>query len=350
MDMRKTASICGDYTANDDAINSADEALTSYSEKDKPWDTHRGQSQDVQGIYATAEEFERYAERIGDCSGVLRFGMVAHKETGELSLKLRRAQFCRVRHCPTCQWRRSLMWQARFYKSLPGIVDEFPKARWLFLTLTTRNCEIGELKDQLTAMNQAWQRLIKRKEFAPVQGWLRATEVTRGKDGSAHPHFHILLMVPPSWFRGQTYVKQSRWTELWAESMRLTYTPIVDIRTVKPRTPKDGQEATDTVAQALQGAVSETLKYSVKPSDMVEDATWFLEMTRQVHKKRFIASGGALKNVLKDDEETNEDLILADDPADGEQEADKYLYAFNWRSGERRYRRFEKGDILLDDE
>ncbi|WP_170869787.1 protein rep, partial [Shigella sonnei] len=26
-------------------------------------------------------------------------------------LRLREAHFCRVRHCPVCQWRRSLMWQ-----------------------------------------------------------------------------------------------------------------------------------------------------------------------------------------------------------------------------------------------
>ncbi|MDI4746156.1 protein rep, partial [Salmonella enterica subsp. enterica serovar Kentucky] len=37
-----------------------------------------------------------------------------------------------------------------------------------------------------------------RKEFKPVQGWIRTTEVTRGRDGSAHPHFHTLMMVPPS--------------------------------------------------------------------------------------------------------------------------------------------------------
>ena len=37
------------------------------------------------------------------------------------------------------------MWQARFYQSLPKLVTEHPKARWLFLTLTVRNCPITEL-------------------------------------------------------------------------------------------------------------------------------------------------------------------------------------------------------------
>jgi len=37
------------------------------------------------------------------------------------------------------------MWQARFYQSLPKLVEEHPKARWMFLTLTVRNCPIDEL-------------------------------------------------------------------------------------------------------------------------------------------------------------------------------------------------------------
>ncbi|MFZ5063913.1 protein rep, partial [Escherichia coli] len=78
-------------------------------------------------------------------------------------------------HCPVCQWRRSLMWQARFYQSLPSIQQEQPKARWLFLTLTVRNCKVSELGDTLTAMNSAWNRLRLRKEFKPVLGWVRTT-------------------------------------------------------------------------------------------------------------------------------------------------------------------------------
>ncbi|MBZ4317371.1 protein rep, partial [Mycobacterium tuberculosis] len=85
-----------------------------------------------------------------------------------------------------------------------------------FLTLTVRNCAIGELGETLNRMNMAFQRLKDRKEFRPVQGWIRTTEVTRGSDGSAHPHFHTLMMVPPSMFT-RDYVKHDRWVELWRE-------------------------------------------------------------------------------------------------------------------------------------
>ncbi|MBE3060804.1 protein rep, partial [Klebsiella pneumoniae] len=65
------------------------------------------------------------------------------KETGETRLRLREAHFCRVRHCPVCQWGRSLMWPARFYPSPPRIVAGVPPlpAGWFRpLTGATRGC------------------------------------------------------------------------------------------------------------------------------------------------------------------------------------------------------------------
>ncbi|MBE3060782.1 protein rep, partial [Klebsiella pneumoniae] len=70
---------------------------------------------------------------------------------------------------PVCQWRRSLMWQARFYQSLPRIVADYPASRWMFLTLTVRNCALEELGEPLCRMNTAFQRLKVRKEFRSVQ-------------------------------------------------------------------------------------------------------------------------------------------------------------------------------------
>ncbi|MGK4317345.1 protein rep, partial [Escherichia coli] len=58
---------------------------------------------------------------------------------------------------------------------------------------------------------------------------------------------------------------------------------------------------------------AETLKYSVKPEYMANDPEWFLELTRQLNKRRFISTGGALNNVLQLDRETNEYLVIAVD-------------------------------------
>lgn len=316
---------------------SEDKFLSEYSPKDSVWDSHRTFTDSVGGIYQTASEFESYAERMASCSGLLRFGWSTLMETGETRLRLRSAQFCRVRHCPVCQWRRTLMWQARFYQALPKIVVSYPSSRWLFLTLTVRNCGIDALGTTLTEMNAAFKRMEKRKDLAPLQGWIRATEVTRGRDGSAHPHFHCLLMVPPSWFT-RDYVKHERWVELWRDCLRVNYAPNIDIRAVKTKT----GAMVSNVAEQLQSAVAETLKYSVKPEDMTDDPAWFLELTRQLHKRRFISTGGALKNVLQLDRETNEDLVIADDVGDGTDDGRRT--AFAWDTGKHRYLRAPEKD------
>jgi plasmid rolling circle replication initiator protein Rep len=302
--------------------------LTDYSPKDAPWDVHRAQAQQVEGVYRDAR-FDSFARRIRACSGYLGFAWADDPDTGESHLRLRAARFCRVRHCPVCQWRRSLMWQARFLKALPAIEAAHPKARWLFLTLTVRNMPVQELRAALKAMNEAWNRLRLRPEFASnVEGWIRATEVTRGRDNSAHPHFHCLLMVRPSYF-GKGYVKQERWADLWRECARLDYQPVVDIRAVKSK-PGAGAGGSES---PLRRAVYETLKYSVAPEDMSDD--WLIVLTQQVHKLRFIASGGALKNVLRESEETEQDLLLADDAADDE--AGEPQLFFDWRRDIKRY-------------
>src|SRR6266550_8674918 len=82
--------------------------LSSLSKNDKVWDRHKLNSVHVAIIYGEVKEFEKYSSRIGSCAGRLGFLPVADKETGEISLKLREAFFCRVRNCPNCQWRRSM--------------------------------------------------------------------------------------------------------------------------------------------------------------------------------------------------------------------------------------------------
>lgn len=219
---------------------------------------------------------------------------------------------------------------ARFLEALPGLMRDYPKARWVFLTLSVPNCPIDDLSATLKAMNEGWQRLIKRQEFKPVQGWARSTEVTQEakRTGYAHPHFHCLLMVPPSWFTRQ-YVKQARWVELWRDCMRDDRITQVDIRAVKGN---------------VTGAAAEVLKtfgYSVKPEQAIGDPEWFMEMIRQVHRKRFFASGGVLKEALKEPE-TNQEMIQGDQPAEGLDDGSRL--AFAWTPTQKRYRRAPKAD------
>lgn len=284
--------------------------LTDISPSDKPWNVHKSESVKIAGIYAGSEAHARKGERMGQCSGILEFGEVADPETGEVKLRLINARFCRVRYCPICQWRRSLLWRAKFYQALPAIIAQHPTARFLFLTLTVENCRVGELRETLQRMNQAWRRFVLRKEFSSVIGWVRTTEVTREKERPdyAHPHFHVLLMVPSWYFGGAGYVKHAAWAEAWKGALRADYTPVVDVRTVKAKKkPKAGEAETSGLPH--DGLV-ETLKYSVKPSDMAEAPDWFITMTEQTHRLRFIATGGLFKDVLKPEEKITEGEMI----------------------------------------
>jgi plasmid rolling circle replication initiator protein Rep len=213
------------------------------------------------------------------------------------------------------------MWKAKAYKVLPKIVKDFPTHRWVFLTLTVRNCKITELKDTLTWMNKSWQRLTQLKAF-PAEGWLRSTEVTRGKDGSAHPHFHCLLMVRPGYF-GKNYIKQDEWVEMWRRSLRTDYNPVLDVQAVKK-----GQ-------QPMQ-LVPELLKYCVKESDLVVDREWFIELTRQLHKMKAVVVGGVLRQYLRELENEPEDLIGEDEEGEGGLD-EGHLY-FEWKRLQNKYK------------
>ncbi|MCL6755473.1 protein rep [Nostoc sp. CCCryo 231-06] len=49
-------------------------------------------------------------------------------------------------------------------------------------------------------MNKAFRGLTELKTWF-VKGWVNYTEVAKGKDGVlAHPHLHILAMLPLSYF------------------------------------------------------------------------------------------------------------------------------------------------------
>lgn len=297
--------------------------LSDVSPQDKPWDTHRANASRVKALYQRSE-FQQYAVRIQECSQRLGFVFQA-QDSGELKLRLQQAKFCRVRHCPVCQWRRALMWRARFFQAVPRVIEAYPAGRWVFLTLTVRNCPLEELRATLALMNKAWNRMILRKQF-PAIGFVKSTEVTRSTNGEAHPHFHVLMLVSSEYF-GRKYIKQAEWRNLWQQALRADYLPVVNVMAIKPRQ----GDPTNGVAIALL----ETLKYGVKESDLLYDAAWLIELTKQLHKTRAVSVGGVLRQYLS--EEEPEDLIHAEGEVGELLAESEPLVWFGWREMVKRY-------------
>jgi plasmid rolling circle replication initiator protein Rep len=284
--------------------------LAEVSPRDRPWDTHKAQADAVARLYAMAngKQFARLSDRIEECSRWLEFAFHPDLDTGEVRFRLQTARFCRVRYCPICQWRRSLMWAARLMKRVLKV--DLGKARWVMLTLTVRNVPLDELRSTINVMNKAWQRLLQREAW-PAIGFLRSTEITRAANDYAHPHFHVLMLVPSTYF-GRDYISQKQWTALWREALRADYDPVVHIKAFKLKIVTDPE-----TGETRELAPVEGIKYPVKPCDLIrgeteKDAEWLAELTRQTHKLRFLASGGILKNILKEDDETNDDLLRPD--------------------------------------
>lgn len=217
------------------------------------------------------------------------------------------------------------MWKARIGQVLSLIERDYPKARWVHLTLTVRNCPITDLRDTLKLMNSAWKRLSQTKKF-PALGTFKSLEVTRGKDGSAHPHFHILLLVNSSYFKGTNYLSQKNWIEMWRKSLRVDYDPSVHVQAIK---------SFDDDIKRLN-IVAEIAKYTVKGDDLTGDANWTLEYTNQIQKMRAISIGGVLKEYLSEADATNEELIIGESQNPIEEHIEPF-YISNWDKPDSRY-------------
>lgn len=232
--------------------------------------------------------WKRYL-RMSACTAWLEF-----TENKDSTKSLTKTNFCRDRLCPMCQWRRSLKNKDRLLRVIDELNKEIPDLRFLFLTLTIRNCTVNNLRKTINLMSRSFSNMTKQKKFKNnIKGYFRSVEITRNKkNNTAHPHFHILLAVNEDYFKKARrrndksgYFTQKELTEMWKKSLKIDYSPSVDIRAVK-KTEK-------------LNSVFETTKYIIKTEDLVADPGWFLEYMFQISGLRFLSSGGILKDALK---------------------------------------------------
>lgn len=307
--------------------------LESLSEKDKPWDKHR-RNADIISNYYKQGGMNSHAERVSLCSQLLEFKVVPDKALGSQKLKLASAKFCRVRHCPICQWRRSLRWKAKAYENLPKVITDYPDGRWIFLTLTMKNCELSNLRETLNHLNQSFRRLTQLKAF-PGLGWVKSVEITRGSDGrSAHPHLHCLILLNSTYYK-EDYLSKSDWIALWKQCLRVDYCPVLDIKAIRAES-------------SPVGLIAEVLKYQCKESDLVASADWFLEYVNQVHGTRAISVGGSLREYFRELEEEPEDLVgHNDEPVE---EAEALPLYFQWNYSFKKYVMVRTGSVKINHE
>lgn len=222
-------------------------------------------------------EVRRKGERMGTCGQRLIYAYDPLTD-GRYRRTLAEARLCRVRTCPICAWRRAERLAAevgRVIHRLCGPGGLVP----LMLTLTVRNVDISGLHDELGRMLHGWSKLRKRQFFVKlVTHWTRSIEITRGRGhirGDSHPHIHCILMAEPesaAWLMGVN------WSREWADVMGLDYKPQCHI-------------------MVLNGAISEALKYTVKPHDLTRHAIsgWLARVEEALSGVRVFAASNKLR-------------------------------------------------------
>lgn len=250
-------------------------------------------------------------------------------------LKLARANFCKSRICNMCNWRRSLKLFGQVSQVIEAIREKGIKVRYLFLTLTVKNCKSDKLAETINQLNAGFRLLVRNdKKNKPTKiacnllGYMKAIEVTYNtKDDTYHPHIHCILAVRPSYFKSGNYMKHEDVQLLWQKCLNIDYAPQVNIKAIKAgnSTPK---------------AIAELAKYPTKiatvlsvPADKQEEVLYTLSSA--IKGRRLITFGGLFKDIKAElnliDVEKDNNLVNV---GDGDKESQVINYVkFTWRAG-----------------
>ena len=244
--------------------------------------------------------FTKESEKIKQCGNYLEFIFKEHQITKDTKKKLSNANFCKNRFCPVCSWRRTRNITGQLKEAFTAI-QEKEKIATLFLTLTVNNPDVKDLKDTIAKMNKAFKRMSETKRFKnAILGYFKSIEILGDKTpkGQAHPHFHILLVVKESYFKKSDYINQKEFLQMWRDATRNQNITQVDVRRIKSK----NENFSD-----IDSAIAETVKYSVKHSDLCKRTNEdFYYLYTQTKNLRFISAGGILKdhlNLIKIDED-----------------------------------------------
>lgn len=258
------------------------------------------------------------AAKIEQCGTYLEFAIANDGK------KLHKANFCRERMCPMCQWRRSIKLRVQADKIYAA---EMARGyQHIFVTLTMRNMPGSELSPALDQMCAAFAKWTRHKAFkAAFVGYYRAIEVTYNAErNDFHPHLHVMLTVPDDYFRPDNpdYWTHDRIMEVWRQLLQLDYDPTVHVEGVHP---KEGQTIT--------AACVELCKYPTKTQEL--KSSFVLEtVDYALRNRRLIQWGGLTADIRRElqlDDIESGNLIHTDEAtADG---VDLQTVVYVWRHG-----------------
>lgn len=281
---------------------------------------------------------DKKAQAVHECGSLLSFAKIKGRDR----MKLHAANFCKDRLCPMCAWRKSMKAYGQITRIYTALKDRYA---FIFLTLTVPSCDGAELSETLDKMFATWHEFDRRKAFKrAIKGWYRALEITlNGKDGTCHPHFHVLLAVNPSYFTDPAfYISHDNWMRMWIDCYEKAFdteVPLttrkdgskgkflsIDVRRLKP-SKKDG---------SMMRSLAETAKYTVKGTDYLtgddtEDMLRVQILADALYHRRLTAMGGVIRQIHRDlnlDDSEDGDLVHLD--GDDGENVIECLIVYGW--------------------
>lgn len=289
------------------------------------------------------KEYFNKSTRVSNCGTFLEY----KRFKDDYSLQLNHANFCKVRLCPMCSWRRSL----KIYGQVSKIMNEISSNNeydFLFLTLTVSNCTSDELSESINKLLKSFQKMSQLKRYKKsIIGHFRALEVTHNLiNDTYHPHLHCVLVVNKSYCKKKDiYISQEEWTQLWKKSLQIDYIPIVHITKFK-----------DRAGKSIEKSVAEASKYTVKSDDYIikDDITGDINqeftdkavkiLDRALANRRLIAFGGLLKDIFQQlnlDDPENGDLVNTDNE-EIRADLNYIIERYSWNIGYKQYIKIER--------
>lgn len=272
---------------------------------------------------------EENLSTIKNCGSYLEF--IADKKLE--NRKLVKANFCKNRFCPFCNWRK-----ARKDTLKHSILMEHLKKTYnyefIFLTLTSPNVKGKELENEIKEFNKSFKRLSERKEFEKInKGYIRKLEVTydnnkyitkelynkkrnyyKFKDlkvgdsnptyNTYNPHLHIVIAVNKSYFKSKDYISKDKFLELWKECKRDKTITQIDVMKIDTNSKK---------------AILEVSKYATKDMDYLANKDVFNVFYNALKGKQIITYNKAFKEAL---------ALFKDGELDYLKEVDNIYYEF----------------------
>lgn len=231
-----------------------------------------------------------------ECGNTIKF--VTNKDKSKKHLN--DARFCHWRFCALCAWRLSL--KRTFVTKVVMTRLSNLNYRFLFLTLTAPNVKADELSDEITRLNQAWDRMSRRKKYKTlIIGGIRKIEVTyNATTDTYHPHLHIILCVEKEYFKRTTSRKSDKkniypnmimfeeWQADWKQALRDERAEQINVQAISNHPKK------------LAKAIAEISKYSAKDSEMVLNKKVFQAMYLGMKGKRLFSPFGLMKNLFRE--------------------------------------------------